>query len=206
MSYWLRRVGANHYAPRMLPNEKMSPVAHAFRSHLMDAYGFLDFDEHFPCARAGLDRADYFLRDPRILVEQKDVHTQDCDAIEDLIERTLSEANGQIRDAKEITGWTDAEGVLLLINQIGGNLSFSESLKTIRRRLSQIRPNGEVRFSNIKAVLYVHHAQGYAVDNQGRDGVCCVGAWGSTEFNKIVRTVGRGWRDNQRGPITYFTV
>jgi hypothetical protein len=193
-------IGSFSYVGEMLQNEQPSLVARAFRHHLMGSHGFLDFDSRYPRAPSGLKRADCFICSPRILIEQKDIRTKKLKSIGRKLEDILSESNRQLKDAQIISGWTDAEGVLLLINQIGGSLPFYLSFNTIRRRIRETRPNGELRFPNIDALLYVHHAEGYTI-HQGRNCSCIAGSWGSSELETIVRAVGDTWSARQANLI-----
>jgi hypothetical protein len=183
-----------------MQNEDPSPVARAFRRHLMGSHGFQDFDAQYPRSPSGLKRADYFMRSPRILVEQKDIRTKNLKSIGRKLEDILSDSNRQLRDARIISGWTDAEGVLLLINQIGGSLPFYRSFNTMQRRIRETRPNGELRFPHINALLYLHHAEGYTI-HQGRNCSCIAGSWGSSELETIIRAVGDTWSARQANRI-----
>ena len=162
----------------------------------MEMHGFADFDKHYPSTKRRKKKADYFLARPRIIIEKKDVNTENVQSMSGMLERNLSKSNHQLQDARDYIKWDDAEGVLLLINQTGGSLPFEQSFETILRRLEEVRPNGQRRFSNIQALIYVHHAKGYAL-HLGRTCVCAVGSWGSPELNAVVRTIGDTWSQPQ---------
>ncbi len=83
-------------------------------------------------------------------------------AITDSIERVVEKANRQIRESKETFGLREANGVLVILNDVVDMLSPELVTYRVRRALSKSTTEGELRFPHVSAVMLIggaHYTQ-----------------------------------------------
>lgn len=73
--------------------------------------------------------------------------------------RRFRNANGQIRDTREILDLTSSHGILLVVNQLAGNLDDGLCCSLLGEILEDQISNTELRYPDIDGFLYIQNLQ-----------------------------------------------
>lgn len=73
--------------------------------------------------------------------------------------RRFRDANEQIRDTREILGLLDSYGLVLVVNQLAGNLDDGLCCSLMGEILEEQTNNGELRYPEIDGFLYIQNLQ-----------------------------------------------
>jgi hypothetical protein len=115
------------------------------------------------------------------------------------VEDDLSVANGQIASTKRLIRRDDAGGLVILVNEIGGNLLPQHILMRVHALFGQL-VDGKSRFDHIDGAILVQLFQGYTAEGRNAFVGYCSNNFRSASVDELGRELATRWSGRQRNP------